>query len=95
MWRIESYVASAGAPYDRRAAVYDHLVRSRLYNRVAWATTPDNYTRFAAEAFASAPGPLLEVAAGSAAATAFLHARSQRPAVLVDLSRAMLEPCRT
>lgn len=91
MWRVESQLDDAGALYDRRAAAYDRLVRSRLYNRVAWSSSPDDYTEFAAAAFASAAGPLLEVAAGSAAATASLHARSQRPTVLVDLSRAMLE----
>lgn len=84
-------VDDVGAPYDRRAAVYDRLVRSRVYNRLAWGATPDDYTRFAAAAFASSSGPLLEAAAGSAAATAELHANSRRPTVLVDLSSAMLE----
>ena len=79
------------APYDRRAAVYDHLVRSRIYNRLAWAASPDDYARFASAAFASSAGPLLEVAAGSAAATAELHAHSQRQTVLVDQSDAMLQ----
>ena len=87
---IESHLDDAGAPYDRRAALYDRLVRSPLYNRLAWGTTPDEYTAFAAAAFAAADGPLLEAAAGSAAATAALHASSPRPTVLVDLSRAML-----
>ena len=71
--------------------MYDRLVRSRLYNRLAWSTSPDDYTRFAAAAFASDSGPLLEVAAGSAAATAGLHATARRPTVLVDLSWPMLE----
>jgi ubiquinone/menaquinone biosynthesis C-methylase UbiE len=66
-------------------------VRSRIYNRIAWSTAPGDYAEFAAAAITSADGPLLEAAAGSAAATAELHARSQRPTVLVDLSRAMLE----
>jgi ubiquinone/menaquinone biosynthesis C-methylase UbiE len=91
MWRIESDLDDAGAPYDRRAATYDRLVRSKVYNRFAWGTSPRDYTAFAATAFASDDGPLLEVAAGSAAATAELHARSGRPTVLVDLSRAMLD----
>lgn len=80
-----------GAPYDRRAATYDRLVRSRAYNRIAWSCTPQDYVAFASGAFASGAGPLLEAAAGSAAATAQLHASSQRPTVLVDLSRKMLE----
>jgi SAM-dependent methyltransferase len=91
VWRIESELGGSGAPYDRRAALYDRLVRSPTYNRLAWSTTPEDYARFAAEAIASADGPLLEVAAGSAAATAQLHAHSPRPTTLVDLSRAMLE----
>ena len=91
MWRIESELGDAGAPYDRRVALYDRLVRSKQYNRIAWSTSPKDYTEFAAAAFASAEGPLLEVAAGSAAATAPLHASAHRPTVLVDLSRGMLE----
>ncbi|MDP9069903.1 MAG: methyltransferase domain-containing protein [Actinomycetota bacterium] len=91
MWRIESQLGDAGAHYDRRAAAYDRLIRSTLYNRIAWSTSPADYADFAAQAFASGSGPLLEVAAGSAAATALLHARSRRPTVLVDASRAMLE----
>jgi SAM-dependent methyltransferase len=91
MWRIERELAEAGAPYDRRAAVYDRLVRSRTYNRLAWGCAPEDYAEFAAEALASSSGPVLEAAAGSAAATAALHRRSGRPTVLVDLSREMLE----
>ncbi len=91
MWRIESELDDTGAPYDRRAAVYDRLVRSRIYNRMAWSSSPGDYAEFAAAAFASSGGPLLEAAAGSAAATAELHASSGRPTVLADLSRAMLE----
>lgn len=91
MWRIESELDDAGAPYDGRAAMYDRLVRSRTYNRIAWSCRPEDYAAFASAAFASGTGPLLEAAAGSAAATAQLHASSQRPTVLVDLSRKMLE----
>lgn len=95
MWRIQSSLDGAGTPYDRRAAVYDRLVRSRIYNRLAWSSSPHDYTRFAARAFAESDGPLLEVAAGSAAATAELHARGRRPTVLLDVSRPMLERAAT
>lgn len=91
MWRREGQPDRPGSPYDRRAAVYDRLVRSGLYNHLAWSTSPEHYTRFAAAAICPAGGPLLEVAAGSAAATAELHACSRRTTVLVDLSRPMLE----
>lgn len=82
---------AAPAAYDRRAAAYDRLIRSRPYNRLAWSTSPEDYARFAATAIASSDGPLLEVGVGSAAATALLHACSGRPTVLVDSSRPMLE----
>ena len=91
MWRTAATADSQRSSYDRRAALYDRLVRSPAYNRLAWSTSPDDYTRFAAAAVRSSEGPLLEVAAGSAAATAELHARSPRPTLLVDLSRPMLE----
>lgn len=91
MWRIETALDDAGAPYDRRAATYDRLVRSRTYNRLLWGTRPDDYEAFAAAAIAEDDGPLLDVGAGSAAATAPLHAASGRPTTLVDTSTAMLE----
>lgn len=91
MWRIETALDDAGSPYDRRAAVYDRLVRSRTYNRLLWGASPSDYEDFAAAAIAEDDGPLLDVGAGSAAATAHLHAASQRPTVLADTSVAMLE----
>lgn len=87
---IELHCPDAGAAYDGRAAVYDRLVASRLYNRVAWATSPRDYEAFARRAVASAVGPLLDVAAGTAAATAPAYAASGREIVLVDRSRDML-----
>ena len=80
-----------GAPYDRRAAVYDPLVANRLYNRLVWGTSPASYRAFAAEAVADGGGPLLEVACGTAAFTADAYAATVRPVQLVDRSRAMLE----
>ncbi len=80
-----------GAPYDRKAALYDRLVRTRLYNRLLWAADPGDYEAFARRALADGDGPLLDVAAGTAAATAPLYAAAAREVVLVDRSRVMLE----
>lgn len=93
MWSIESGLAEddLGAPYDRRAAAYDRMVRSRAYNRLLWSTSPRDYEAFAAAALADACGPLLDAGAGTAAATAALHRDAGRPVVLVDRSRPMLE----
>lgn len=77
--------------YQRRAGAYDAMVSSRLYNRLAWGTRPDDYAAFAARAIGSGSGPLLEVAVGTAAATALLHVASRRATTLVDMSAPMLE----
>lgn len=77
--------------YRRRATGYDAMVSSRLYNRAAWGTAPEDYAAFAARAIGSGDGPLLEVAVGTAAATALLHVASRRQTTLVDLSAPMLD----
>lgn len=76
--------------YRRRAAAYDAMVRSRLYNSAAWGTRPDDFVEFAARAFGSDDGPLLEVAAGTASATRALHVASRRDTTLVDSAAPML-----
>ena len=39
--------------YDRRAAAYDSVVSTWLYNRVMWGTSPLDYVAFAREAIVS------------------------------------------
>lgn len=73
------------------ARAYDRLVSSRVYNRVAWSTDPAEYEAFAAAAVGSADGPLLEIAAGSTAATLPLYVAARRPVTISDASEAMLE----
>ena len=36
-----------GGPYDSRAATYDRVVGSVLYNRLLWGTSPERYRAFA------------------------------------------------
>ena len=95
VWPIETQLTDRGALYDRRAALYDRFVRSPLYNRLFWSTSPDDYSAFARRALADGDGPLLDVAGGSAAATAPLYAETNRPIVLSDRSRGMLEVAAT
>lgn len=80
----------AGARYDGRAAGYDWLIGSEFYNRLAWSTSPRDYAAFAQRAVDSATGPLLDVAAGTASATADAYRRSSREVVVTDRSRDML-----
>ena len=81
-------------PYDRRAALYDLLIGNRLYNRLAWGTSPDSYARFAATAIEAGDGFMLDAGCGSLVSTAELHARSNRPTILCDLSVGMLAAAR-
>jgi len=83
-------VGDQGAPYDRRAAIYDRLVTNRFYNRLAWGTEPADYEVFAAEAVAAGVGPFLDAGCGSAAFTAAAYQAVSRPLVLVDRSLDML-----
>lgn len=76
--------------YARRAKAYDAMLGSPLYNKLCWGTDPEQYAGFAARAIASGDGPLLEVAVGTARATALLHVAGRRPTTLVDMSAPML-----
>ncbi|MFT3859942.1 class I SAM-dependent methyltransferase [Micropruina sp.] len=88
--RIESAGDFERSVYDGRAAAYDRLIGARWYNRLLWDTSPDDYAAFAREAVASARGPLLEVAAGTARASAESFRASDRTIVVTDRSRDML-----
>jgi ubiquinone/menaquinone biosynthesis C-methylase UbiE len=79
-----------GAPYDRKAAVYDRIVGARAYNRVVWGTSTAAYRDLAFDALASGTGPMLDAGCGSAVFTADAYRRASRPLVLVDRSVGML-----
>jgi SAM-dependent methyltransferase len=84
---------SAGAPvqrYDRRAAGYDRLVGSALYNRLLWGSSPRTYAAFADRAARAGRGPLLDAGCGSLVFTVHTYARPDRPVVLMDESIGML-----
>lgn len=83
-----------GAPYDSRAAAYDRVVGSTLYNRLIWGASTDLYRAFARRAVASGDGPLLDAGAGSAVFTDRAYADTDRPLILVDRSLGMLEAAR-
>lgn len=83
-------------PYDGRARAYDRMIGSRLYNRVAWGSSPAHYRRFARRAVRSAPGGwFLDAGCGTLllSAAAYL-ATPARPIVVLDQSLGMLERAR-
>jgi len=84
--------AERAARYDKIAAGYDRLVSSNLYNRVVWGVPRARYETCFEAAFAAAgAGPLLDAGCGSAVLTAPVYQRVPVQAVLLDLSRGMLE----
>ncbi len=83
-----------GQRYDRRAAAYDRVVGSRLYNRLLWGSSPEAYASFAARAVQSGRGPMLDAGCGSLVFTAGIYAAADRPLVLLDQSLGMLEAAR-
>lgn len=81
--------------YDRRAALYDFFVSTRLYNRVMWGASPLDYEAFARRALSShQSGRILDAPCGSMLFTARAHLAHGRPVVAVDQSLRMLERAR-
>lgn len=88
-------VLPADAPghrYDGRARAYDRMIGSRLYNRVAWGSSPADYRKFARRAVDSAPGGwFLDAGCGTLLLTADAYlANPLRPIVVLDQSLGML-----
>jgi SAM-dependent methyltransferase len=81
--------------YDRRAAVYDSVVRTWLYNFVMWGTSPGDYVQFAREALdSSRDGTFLDAGCGSLLFTGRIYVGSNRRIVAFDQSLAMLRRAR-
>jgi len=81
--------------YDRRSAVYDSVVSTRLYNAVMWGTCPRDYADFAREAVRSSAGErFLDAGCGSMLFTAPAYLECTRPIVAFDQSLAMLRRAR-
>jgi SAM-dependent methyltransferase len=93
IWTVMSH-DTPSTPYDGRAQLYDRLIGSRIYNRVAWGADPAAYEAFAQSAVEYGIGTLLDAGCGTLVSTARVHARSERPTILVDLSIDMLRAAR-
>jgi len=81
--------------YDRRAAAYDSIVSTWLYNRLMWGASPLDYVAFAREAVASHPaGQMLDAGCGSLLFTAQVYLGSDREIIAFDQSLRMLRRAR-
>lgn len=85
-----------GRGYDRRAAVYDAVVGTEVYNRVMWGASRGDYAAFARGAFAAARGGrLLDAPCGSLLFSAGAYAEGACDVVAVDQSLGMLGRARS
>jgi SAM-dependent methyltransferase len=84
-----------GARYDRKAALYDRVVGSDIYNRLLWGTSPAVYRAFARAAMEERnDGLFLDAGCGSMLFTAELYRAHRRPVIAVDRSLGMLRRAR-
>jgi len=82
--------------YDRRAAAYDSVVSTWLYNRLMWGTSPLDYVAFAREAVVSHPvGRMLDAACGSMLFTVQVYLASNLQIIAFDQSLRMLRRARS
>jgi ubiquinone/menaquinone biosynthesis C-methylase UbiE len=92
---IDSGIYSAlenvtGAAYDSKAKMYEKLVSSRLYNKIIWGTSPDDYTSFSEQAIHSANGLVLDAGCGGLIQTSGIYRTTKNRCVLIDNSSEML-----
>jgi len=81
--------------YDKRAVLYDSVVRTWLYNFVMWGISPSHYVQFARQALdSSRDGMFLDAGCGSLLFTGRIYVDSNRRIVAFDQSLAMLRLAR-
>lgn len=81
--------------YDRKAALYDFLAGNRVYNRLLWGSSPEQYATFARGADNSQPrGLVLDAGCGSLLFAAEAHLGCGRTVVACDQSLDMLRRAR-
>lgn len=81
--------------YDRRAAAYDLVVSTWLYNRLMWGASPLDYVDFARQTVVSHPtGRMLDAACGSMLFTAQVYVASNLQVIAFDQSLRMLRRAR-
>src|SRR6478735_8377286 len=88
---LENYT---GAAYDSKARMYEKLVSKKIYNKIIWGTSPDDYKEFAHQAINSSDGLLLDAGCGGLIQTADIYLKTKRQCVLVDNSSEMLKIAR-
>ncbi len=80
--------------YDSVAGTYDRLIGNRHWQRLIWGNDIARDTEFARAAESSSMGWWLDAGCGTLIFTAPVHAESERPTILFDVSIGMLQRAR-
>src|SRR5690606_7826430 len=80
-----------GAAYDNKAVLYEKLVSKKIYNKIIWGTSPEDYKKFAEKAINSSGGTLIDAGCGGLIQTSEIYLRAKDHCVLVDNSSEMLK----
>lgn len=80
--------------YDSISKFYDIVVGSRLYNRLLWGNSVDDYKKFAGEAVQSAGSVIVDAGCGSLNFTLEAYLKSNCGIILIDSSIEMLHICK-
>lgn len=83
-----------GGSYDAKARIYEFLVSTGWYNKIAWGTSPCDYARFAKHAIEKADGKIIDVGCGGLTHTARFYASFKQELFLIDNSKEMLKIAR-
>ncbi|WP_336514177.1 class I SAM-dependent methyltransferase [Pollutibacter soli] len=83
-----------GSSYDTKARLYEFLVSTTWYNKLAWGTSPCDYARFAKQAVEKAEGKIIDVGCGGLTHTARFYSSFKQDLILVDNSKEMLQIAR-
>jgi len=78
---------AGAAPYDRRAIVYDAVVRWSIYHRIFWGTSTLAYRRFSR---AAAAVPVHAGIFSSILSLNLLHVECDRTAIVTEFSRLLI-----
>lgn len=83
-----------GGSYDTKARIYEFLVSTTWYNKIAWGTSPCDYARFAKHAIEKADGKIIDVGCGGLTHTARFYSSFKQELFLIDNSKEMLQIAR-
>ena len=85
---LENYTGSA---YNKKAMMYEKLVSNRIYNKIIWGASPEDYKEFANKAINTSNGLIPDAGCGGLIQTSDIYLRTKNQCILSDNSSEMLK----